>query len=51
MRATISSGIGSLSSVMASHVRRSTSFGADAPYYLSPASTQAFLQIAQKIPT
>jgi hypothetical protein len=33
MRATISSGIGSLLSVMASHVRRSTKFGADAPHH------------------
>src|SRR5262245_38687188 len=31
MRATISSGIGSLLSVMASHVRRSIQCGADAP--------------------
>src|SRR5713101_1686054 len=48
MRATISSGIGSLLSVMASHVRRSTSSGADAPYPLSPASTQASVQILVK---
>src|SRR5712692_11535288 len=36
MRDTISSGIGSLLSVMASHVRRAITFGADAPYHLSP---------------
>src|SRR3990170_691107 len=36
MRDTISSGIGSLLSVMASHVRSSITFGADAPYLLSP---------------
>src|SRR5215472_12334974 len=33
MRVTISSGIGSLLSVKASHVRRSTRFGADAPHH------------------
>src|SRR5262245_48623849 len=33
MRVPISSGIGSLLSVMASHVRRSTRFGADAPHH------------------
>jgi hypothetical protein len=36
MRVTISSGIGSLLSVMASHVRSSITFGADAPSHLSP---------------
>jgi hypothetical protein len=36
MRATISSGIGSLPSVMASHVRRCTISRADALFHLSP---------------
>ena len=33
---------------MASHVRSSTSSGVDVPYHLSPASTQAFVQILVK---
>src|SRR3990167_9400794 len=48
MRATLSSGIGSLLSVMASHVRSSTSSGADAPYHLNPASPLGSVQILVK---
>jgi hypothetical protein len=48
MRDTISLGIGSLLSRMESHARGLLTFGADAPYHLSPASTKGAGQILVK---
>jgi hypothetical protein len=42
------SGIGSLLSVIASHVRSSITFGADAPFHLSPPLLLGFVQILVK---